>query len=244
MSALGGKVAVITGGGSGVGKAVARLFLANGAKVAIAGRDLKKLEAAVAEFNAGDDVMAMPTDVSVADECDTLIAAATNRFGQVDVLVNNAGSNLKARTLRELTPDAWDKMIRANLDGAFYCMKAVLPQMFERRDGMIVNVVSVAGKRANPLGGAAYSAAKFGVAALGLAVGVEEKDNNIRVTNIYPGEVDTPILVHRPVPVTAEHRARILQPEDVAAAVLFVCTLPARANVPELIIKPTWQVYF
>src|SRR5437588_8287424 len=244
MSALSGKIAVVTGGGSGVGKAVARLFLANGAKVAIAGRDLAKLEAAAAEFAAGDAVMAMPADVSVADECDTLIAAATNRFGRVDVLVNNAGTNLKARTLRELTPDAWDKMIRANLDGAFYCMKAVLPQMFERRDGVIVNVVSVAGKRANPLGGAAYVAAKFGMGALGLVLANEEKDSGVRVSNVYPGEIDTPILNERPKPITAEQRAAILKPEDVAAAVLFVASLPPHVSVPELVIKPTVQPYW
>src|SRR4029079_8241492 len=103
---------------------------------------------------------------------------------------------------------------------------AVLPQMRARQDGVIVNISSVAGKRANPLGGAAYSAAEFGMSSLGLSLGVEEKDNNVRVTNIYPGEVDTPILDNRPQPVTAEHRARILQAEDVAAAVLRVCTLP------------------
>ena len=243
MSALSGKVAVVTGGGSGVGKAVARLFLANGAKVAIAGRDLKKLEAAAAGFSAGDAVMAMPADVSVADECDTLINAATNRFGKIDILVNNAGTNLKARTLRELTPDAWDKMIRANLDGAFYCMKAVLPQMFERRDGVIVNVVSVAGKRANPLGGAAYVAAKFGMGALGLVLANEEKDSGVRVSNVYPGEIDTPILNERPKPITDEQRATILKPEDVAAAVLFVASLPPHVSVPELVIKPTSQMY-
>src|SRR5436189_5801434 len=113
-----------------------------------------------------------------------------------------------------------------------------------RRDGVIVNVSSVSGKRANPLGGAAYNAAKFGMSALGLTLGVEEKDNGIRVTNVYPGEVDTPILVNRPVAVTADHRARILQPEDVAAAVLFVCALPPRASVPELIIHPTTQSYY
>jgi len=244
MSSLQGKVAVVTGGGSGVGKAVAQLFLANGAKVAIAGRDLKKLEGAVAEFDAGDAVMAMPADVAVADECDTLISAATNRFGRVDILVNNAGTNLKARTLRELTPDAWDRMIRANLDGAFYCTKAVLPQMIERRDGLIVNIVSIAGKRANPLGGAAYIAAKFGMGALGTVLANEEKDSGVRVCNIYPGEIDTPILNERPKPIMPEQRATILKAEDVASAVLFVATLPPHVSVPELVIKPTSQHYW
>ena len=115
-------------------------------------------------------MLAVPTDVTAASECEALIAAATVAFGKVDILVNNAGTNIRDRAIRDLTPEAWDKMIRANLDGAFYCTKAVLPQMFDRKDGVIVNVVSVAGKRANPLGGAAYVAAKFGMGGLGLVL--------------------------------------------------------------------------
>jgi NADP-dependent 3-hydroxy acid dehydrogenase YdfG len=244
MSKLAGKVAVVTGGGSGVGRAVALLFLREGAKVVIAGRDPAKLAAVATEANAGDHLLAVPTDVSSPAQCRTLIQTATDRFGRVDILVNNAGANLKARTLRELTPEAWDMMIRTNLDGAFYCTTAVLPQMLDRRDGVIVNVVSVAGKRANPLGGAAYVAAKFGMGALGLVLSNEEKDSGVRVSNVYPGEIDTPILKERPKPVTEEQRALILKPEDVAEAVLFVAALPPRVSVPELVIKPTSQPYW
>jgi NADP-dependent 3-hydroxy acid dehydrogenase YdfG len=244
MSKLKGKVAVITGGGSGVGKSTAALFLKEGAKVVIAGRDPGKLAAVVDELNVGDSIRAVQADVGKADQCQALIDAATNAFGRIDILVNNAGTNLKERTLRELTPESWDMMVRTNLDGAFYCAKAVLPQMFGRKDGVIVNVVSVAGKRANPLGGAAYVAAKFGLAALGLVLAAEEKDSGVRVSNIYPGEIDTPILAARPKPVTDEQRALILKPEDVAEAVLFVVSLPPRVSVPELVIKPTSQLYW
>jgi NADP-dependent 3-hydroxy acid dehydrogenase YdfG len=244
MSKLAGKVAVVTGGGSGVGKATAALFLKEGAKVVIAGRDAAKLAAVAAELKAGGNLVTVPTDVTKAEQCQALIAAATNAFGRVDVLVNNAGTNIKDRTLRELTPESWDMMIRTNLDGAFYCTKAVLPQMFERKDGVIVNVVSVAGKRANPLGGAAYVAAKFGMGALGLVLAGEEKDSGVRVSNVYPGEIDTPILAARPRPVSEEQRAVILKPEDVADAVLFVAALPPRVSVPELVIKPTAQMYW
>jgi NADP-dependent 3-hydroxy acid dehydrogenase YdfG len=118
-----------------------------------------------------------------------------------------------------------------------------LPQMRERKDGVIICVNSTSGKRSGPLGGASYNAAKFGLAALGICLAAEEKDNNIRVCNIFPGEIDTPILEHRPTPVTAEHRAKILRPEDVAAAILFIAALPPRVSVPELIIKPTTQLY-
>ena len=254
MSKLAGKVAVITGGGSGVGKATAALFLQEGAKVAIAGRDKEKLAKAAEDIianlraipglQAKVDILCVATDVADVAACQNLIDTVTQIFGRVDILVNNAGSNLKARTIRELTPESWDAMIRTNLDGAFYCTMAVLPQMLDRKDGVIVNVVSIAGKRANPLGGAAYVAAKFGMAGLGLVLANEEKDSGVRVSNVYPGEIDTPILVHRPNPVSEEHRATILKPEDVAESVLFVASLPPRVSIPELVIKPTSQMYW
>jgi NADP-dependent 3-hydroxy acid dehydrogenase YdfG len=188
--------------------------------------------------------MTTPTDVSDAADCRALIDGVVEHFGRVDVLVNNAGTNIKDRTIRELTPEAWEMMIGANLNGAFYCTKAVLPQMFDRKDGVIVNVVSVAGKRANPLGGAAYVAGKFGMGGLGMVLSNEEKDSGVRVSNVYPGEIDTPILAARPRPVTEEQRAVILKPEDVADAVLYVATLPPRVSIPELVIKPTAQMYW
>lgn len=240
MKRLSEKVAVITGGGSGVGKAVAKAFLDEGAKVIISGRDKAKLNAAAKELGAH----AIACDVSNSTQCKALIELATTTFGRVDILVNNAGANIRNRALRDLTPEAWDALIRANLDGAFYCLYAVLPQMLARKDGMIVNVVSIAGKRANPLGGAAYVAAKFGMGGLGMCLSNEERESGIRVSNIYPGEIDTPILAHRPKPLTDEQRSVILKPEDVASAVLFVATLPPHASVPELIIKPTMHNYW
>jgi NADP-dependent 3-hydroxy acid dehydrogenase YdfG len=243
MGVLAGKTALITGGGSGVGLATARRFIQEGARVAIAGRSEDKLRQAARELAAGDQLMTHAADVSDPEQARHLVDGVTRAFGRVDILVANAGANIKNRSIRELTPESWRSMLAANLDGAFYCIHAVLPQMRERKDGVIICINSVSGKRSNPLGGAAYNAAKFGLAALGICLAAEEKDHNIRVTNIFPGEIDTPILDHRPVPVTAEHRAKILQPDDVAACVLFVASLPPRASVPELIIKPTWQVY-
>lgn len=253
MGRLAGKVAVVTGGGSGVGKATALLFLKEGAKVVIAGRDAAKLAAATQELvsavlgaggSDGGDLMGVPTDVSDPQQCQNLIDTATKTHGRIDILVNNAGTNIKDRTLRELTPESWDMMIGANLNGAFYCTKAVLDQMFARKDGVIVNVVSVAGKRANPLGGAAYVAGKFGMGGLGMVLSNEEKDSGVRVSNVYPGEIDTPILSARPTPVSDAQRALILKPEDVADAILFVATLPPRVSIPELVIKPTAQMYW
>ncbi|HEX4589973.1 MAG TPA: SDR family oxidoreductase [Gemmataceae bacterium] len=243
MGKLDGKTALITGGGSGIGLATAKAFLAEGAAVAITGRSQEKLLSAASELNAGERLIVHAADVTDKSQVAALVDSVTRRFGRIDILVNNAGANVKNRAVKDMDLETWDRQIAANLNSAFYCTFAVLPQMRARQDGVIVNVSSISGKRATPLGGIAYSAAKFGMSALGICLGVEEKDNGIRVTNVYPGEVDTPILANRPVKLTAEHVAKILKPEDVAAAVLFVCSLPPRAHVPELIITPTSQAY-
>jgi len=239
MSGLKDRVVVVTGGGSGVGLATAQLFLNAGAKVVISGRDEAKLKSAASKLAGGERLAFVAADVSQPELAANLMQTATKQFGRVDILVNNAGTNLKARTMRELSVEDWQRLIHTNLDAAFYCIKAVLPQMVERKDGVIVNINSISGKRGYPLAGAAYVASKFGMAGLGMCLAAEERESGIRVTNIYPGEIDTPILEVRPTPVTAEQRAIILKPEDVASAVLFVAGLPAHVNVPELIIKPT-----
>ncbi len=244
MNTLQDKVAVITGGGSGVGKAVAKAYLAEGAKVVISGRDEAKLAAAARELGSGEKLLTFVADVGNRDHAIALIEKATQAFGQVDLLVNNAGTNVKNRALREMSMDDWDALIRTNLNGAFYCLHAVLPKMLARKDGVIVNVVSVAGKRANPLSGAAYSASKFGMGSLGMCLSNEERESGVRVSNIYPGEIDTPILANRPKPLTVEQRAVILKAEDVASAVLFVSKLPPHVSVPELVIKPTVHTYW
>jgi NADP-dependent 3-hydroxy acid dehydrogenase YdfG len=243
MQRLANKTALITGGGSGIGLATAKAFLDEGARVVIAGRDEDKLAAAAQTLKAGSRLAFYSADVTQVDQVERLVGRAKEILGRIDILVNNAGVNIKDRGIRQLTPAAWDQLIRGNLDSAFYCTHAVLPQMLQRKDGLIINISSIAGKRAGPLSGAGYAAAKFGMTALGICLGVEEKDSGIRVSNIYPGEVDTPILVQRPTPVTEEHRQKILKAEDVAAAVLFVACLPPHASVPELVIKPTSQVY-
>jgi NADP-dependent 3-hydroxy acid dehydrogenase YdfG len=241
MAKLTGKVALVTGGGSGIGAASAKALAEEGAKVVIVGRNLATLDKTVRAIGHG--VLHYLCDVSEQKKVAALVQRITEKQGPIDILVNNAGTNLKERTFRELTPEAWDRLIRTNLDGAFYCIHAVFPAMLARKDGVIINIVSIAGKRASPLGGVAYAASKFGQAALGMGLGGEVMESGIRVCNIYPGEVDTPILVHRPQPLTEEHRARILRPEDVAEAVRYVATQPKHVSIPELIIKPASQMY-
>lgn len=237
ISGVSGKSVLITGGGSGVGEAAAKLFAQAGAKVAIAGRDEAKLKRVA---KGHDGMLVHACDVTDPNAVAKLIKAV----GRIDILVNNAGTNLKARKMRELTVENWNKLVRTNLDGAFYCIREVLPQMIERKDGVIINVNSISGKRAYPLAGAGYAAGKFGLHAVAGCLAGEEIENNIRVSSIYPGEIDTPILEERPTPVTAEQRTKILKAEDVAEAILWVASLPPRVNVPELIIKPTSQAFF
>lgn len=243
MSKLTGKTVLVTGGGSGIGLAAARLLLEEGARVAITGRNEEKLRRAAEELKAGERLIYHAADVADLGQVEALVQEATRRLGRIDILVNNAGLNIKERTFRELTPENWHLLLGANLHGAFYCMRAVLPQMRQRRDGLIININSISGKRSNPLGGLAYNAAKFGLRGLAMGLAAEEKDNGIRVCNIYPGEVNTPILEARPTPVGEERRRSMLQPQDLAAAVLFLATLPPRASIPELVITPANAMY-
>jgi NADP-dependent 3-hydroxy acid dehydrogenase YdfG len=167
-----------------------------------------------------------------------------DELGSIDILVCNAGINVNPRSLEALDPANWDRMIATNLTGAYNLVHFALPAMRTQGRGLVIQVCSIAGVRASVLGGAGYSASKFGQAALGLTLGREERLNGIKSSVIYPGEVNTPILDRRPVPVPAERRAAILQPEDVAAAVRFLAELPPRAHVPELVITPAVDEFF
>lgn len=241
---LSGKTALITGGATGIGLGIALAFAKEGCRVAISGRREDKLREAAEAYRGSPALLYRSADVGDLASVEKLVAWANAELGKIDILVSSAGVNVLRRRLAELVPEDWERMMRINATGAYYCLRAVLPQMRERRDGLIINISSIAGKRSSLLGGIGYTASKFAMTALGVTAAREEAEHGIRITNIYPGEVDTPILEQRPKPVSAEHRARILKPEDVAAAALMVACLPPRAHVPELVIKPTSQDYF
>jgi len=234
---------VVTGGGSGIGRAVAVGFAQEGAKVAICGRRESLLEETATLAEGPEKILYRAADIADSASVNAFFDWARRAIGEPTILVNSAGVNVRRRSMAELDPSDWQRLLQINATGAYLAIRAVLPAMRSKRSGVIVNISSVAGKRAAELGGVAYNASKFAMTALGTSVALEERHHGIRVTNIYPGEVDTPILTERPTPVSDEHRAKILQPEDVAAAVLFVCSLPERAHVPELVIKPTIQAY-
>lgn len=234
------KTALITGAGSGMGRAIAHTLADLGLRVALVGRGRDKLEAVKGEIGGGDDrCLVEPCDVADRAHVETMVKNVLAAFGSIDVLVCNAGINVTKRAMEVLSPADWDKLIATNLTGAYNLVHYALPSMRAKKNGLVVQVCSVSGLRAGPLGGIAYSASKFGQAALGICLGREEGKHGIRSTVIYPGEVVTPILDARPVPVPPERRAVILQPEDVAAAVRFIAELHPRAHVPELVILPT-----
>ncbi|MBM4005065.1 MAG: SDR family NAD(P)-dependent oxidoreductase [Planctomycetes bacterium] len=239
---LSGKTALVTGGGTGIGWGIARALAAEGCRVMIAGRRPQPLTDAVEGWK-GTPILHQTVDVTDRASVAALVQATLQQLGAIDILVNSAGTNIKTRTLAEMRPEQWDEVLAINATGVYNCMYAVLPSMRARRDGLIVNISSTSGKRAAPLGGVAYDASKFAVAALSTAAWNEEAANGIRVTTVFPGEVDTPILEKRPTAVSDERRARMLLPEDVGQVVLAIALLPPRAHIPELIIKPITQEY-
>ncbi len=232
--------ALITGAGSGVGRAIAIDLAARGLRVALVGRDPTKLEETQGLLgDAANKSLVEPCDVGNRPAVNLMVDRVVQRFGGLDILVCNAGANIAKRRLSELDPDEWDRLITTNLTGAFNLAQAVLPTLRKQQGGLIIQICSIAGIRASELAGPAYSASKFGQNGLGWCIGLEERTHGIRSSVIHPGEIETPILDRRPVPVPAERRAQILQPEDVAHAVRFLADLHPRAHIPELIIKPT-----
>ena len=240
MKSLTDKNALVVGGGSGMGAAIALLLEQAGARVAIAGRSPDKLQDVASKGSAIEWQVA---DVAVRQSIDSLFSWFDDQFGSLDIMINAAGINVPDRAMTDIAPETWDTVLKINLTGAFDCLRFALDRMRAQKDGLVVMINSVSGKRSNPLGGVAYNASKFGMTALGSCVAEEERDAGIRITNVFPGEVNTPILDKRPVPPSPGHREGILQPEDVAKAVLMLAELPPRAHVPELVIKPTNQSY-
>jgi NAD(P)-dependent dehydrogenase (short-subunit alcohol dehydrogenase family) len=227
--------AVVTGAGSGVGRAIALRFAAGGWRVALVGRRAEPLADTAAHAGSEESRVAVfPCDVSVADDVAAMGAAVLARFGEVNVLVNAAGVNVPRRSFEVVSLDDWHAILATNLHGAYYCVRAFLPGMRERRTGTIININSDVGKIAREIAGPAYVSSKFGLMGLTQQINAEERGHGVRACSICHCDVNTPLLDKRPNPPSPEARARMLQPDDLAECAWLVATLPARAIVEEI----------
>lgn len=236
---LRGKVALVTGAGSGIGRASAVALAEAGAAVVLVGWSAENTRQAASDIQAsGGRAIYAQCDVRDRAQVARAVQAGIEAFGEIDILVNSAGINTPRRGVSDISLEDWDKVLQVNLTGAFNCLREVLPGMKARREGLIVNISSMSGKRASRLGGAAYSASKYGLASLTESINIEEAESGIRATAIFPGEVETAIMRYRAEPPPPERLARMLRAQDIAAAVVFVAALPPRAVVSEMCIVP------
>jgi NADP-dependent 3-hydroxy acid dehydrogenase YdfG len=242
MRDLKGKVAWITGGGSGIGEASALAYANAGMQLVLSGRREKELLAVASALReTGAKVRVAVLDVTDQKAVLEVAQSISRQEGRLDVLVNSAGLNVLKRNWKHLTPCDWNQVIRVDLDGAFYCCHAVLPLMRQQKDGLIINISSWAGRHVSTLTGPAYSAAKAGLNAMTESINIEEGIHGIRATAVCPGEVSTPILDKRPIPVSAEDRSKMVQPDDCGELMLFLARMSGHVCINDVTISPTWN---
>jgi NADP-dependent 3-hydroxy acid dehydrogenase YdfG len=239
---LKGKIAWVTGGGTGIGRAGAEQLASAGAVVIVSGRRAAELDEVKQAIAAkGGAAEAAPLDVTDKPGVARVAADILKRHGRVDILVNSAGMNVPHRFFKNLTPESFESVVSVNLQGSLNTIAALLPSMRERKDGLVINVSSWAGRFAHLLTGPAYNAAKHGVVAMTLTLNMEECVNGIRACVICPGEVATPIMRHRPKPPSQAEMARMLQAEDLGRTIRFVAEMPPSVCINEIVISPTWN---
>jgi NAD(P)-dependent dehydrogenase (short-subunit alcohol dehydrogenase family) len=237
---LAGKKAIVTGGTRGIGLEVARSLAAAGADVAIGGRNQGSLKAALTELQAGPDagaergkIAGFPLDVSKNESVQSFFKQADGFLGSLDILVNNAGIGV-FRAAGELEPEEWDSVIATNLSGAFYCSHAAIERFHHRNEGWIINISSLAGR--NPFaGGSAYNASKFGLNGMSEAVMLDHRNDNIKVSYVMPGSVDTGFSGSEP----QKKSEWKIAPEDVAQIVLDILQLPKRTLISRVEVRPS-----
>src|ERR1035441_7968529 len=230
------KYAIVTGGTRGIGRAIAERLLHDGAAVAICGRTQAAVDQAVAGMQGLGRIFGTAADVSQVEGARGLFAAVDQEFGALDILVNNAGQG-RFRKVGEMTPEEWHLNIDLNLNGAFYCAHEALARFATRGGGFIVNISSLAGRNAFS-GGAAYNASKFGLNGFTEALMLDHRHDNVRVSSIMPGSVDTEFsgTPGKPRPVDTSW---MIAPEDVAEAVSMVLRMPVRTMVSRVEIRPS-----
>lgn len=239
MGTLDNKTVLIAGASSGMGRSAALAAAQAGAHTILTSRNADGLADVKHRIEAaGGTATALPADLTQHDEAVALVNHLRTDFARLDAVVHTVGTNIKQRALSELTPQSWSEMLAINLTAAFNITQAIVPVFREQQDGLIIYISSSAAKKPDP-SGVAYQATKAGLVGLAHGTMEEERDNGIRTTVVFPGLTDTPMVLKRPTPTPPEVLAKALQPEDVAAACMFVLELPARAHVPELVLYPS-----
>ena len=242
MGELANKVAWITGGGTGIGAAAAERLAEDGAAVILSGRRkdvLRQVRDRIA--GRGDVAFVKPVDVSDGAAMEVVADEIRGTQGKIDILVHSAGLNIPDRSWSRIEPEGWKLIVDVNLNGSYNAVQAVLPAMREAGDGLLILISSWAGRYDTLLTGPGYNATKHGMRAMAAHLNLEEGRNGIRCCTIMPGEVNTPILDKRPIPVPAEERVRMMQPEDMGETIRFVARLHPRVCVNEILISPTWN---
>lgn len=230
-----GKVALVVGASSGMGKSIATTFAGAGARVVLAARNEAALEVLCSEIEG--DCFACPTDVRDVAAVGALIQRTLETYGRVDVLVYATGTNIPGRSLEDLSHETWKMMMATNISGAFNCTKAVLPCMQIQQAGLIIYISSTCVQTPD-VSGVSYQASKHALAGLAHGTFVEQRKHGIRTTVLYPGFTDTPLVLKRPAPTPPDVLDKALQPQDVADACLYIASAPSRARIAELILQP------
>lgn len=237
-----GKVAWVTGGGSGIGEAAALALAKEGAAIVLTGRRRAPLDEVAGRIRElGGTAYVQPGDLMQPDQVRRIGDFLQGEIGRLDILINNAGLNINDRHWDKLTPENAHLMINGNLAAAAQCVTVALLLMRAQQDGLIIHTASVAGRFVGGFPGPLYSAAKHGVVAMSHSINMEECINGIRSCVFLPGEVATPILDRRPNPVSAEERARMVQPADCADLILYIASLPKRLVMNEVMLSPSWN---
>lgn len=240
MRDIKGKIAWVTGAGTGIGEAAAKALAAEGCIVILTGRrrePLEKVQAIITQ--AGGKATIQAGDLGKSATVERIVKAIKAEFGRLDIVVSNAGTNVPNRWWRNLTTEAIDTLVAGNLQSAIYVTHAVLPLMRDQQDGLIIHTSSMAGRNVGMVSGPIYTATKHGVVAMSHTVNLEECLNGIRSTVILPGEVATEIMKFRDPPELPETLARMVQPDDMASVVVFVAKQPPHVCVNEMWVTPT-----
>jgi NADP-dependent 3-hydroxy acid dehydrogenase YdfG len=241
MTSLAGKIAWVTGAGSGIGEAAALALAEAGATVVLTGRRREPLEDVARRINANGAAHVQPADLTVAEQVQRVGDHIRATFNRLDILVNNAGVNILERHWSHLTPERIDTLLQGNLTAALYCVTVALPFMRAQKDGVLIHTASMAGRFIGNLSGPIYTVAKHGVVAMSHGLNMQECIHGIRSTVFLPGEVATPILDKRPKPVSAEERARMVQPGDCGDLIRYIACLPKHVVMNEVHLSPTWN---